>query len=107
MLLNAFGYIRKSKKGVEVGNIFKQVLCFFYDGTSRHLRYFDELKKDKGYTSAIENSEEEMVSSHQVKLGRKTCFSFLIQTYTYMPLQFCKTVLQIYYQLAGNFSFKI
>ncbi len=42
MLLNAFGYIRKSKKGVEVGNIFKQVLCFFYDRTSRHLRYFDE-----------------------------------------------------------------
>ena len=67
MLLNAFGYIRKSKKGVEVGNIFKQVLCFFYDGTSRHLRYSDELKKDEGYTSAIENSEKEMVSSHQVK----------------------------------------
>lgn len=67
MLEESFGYIRRSMKGLPVWEIFKQVFCFFYDGTSRHLTYFDELKKDKGYAGAIENSEEGMVSSHQVK----------------------------------------
>ena len=38
-----------------------------YDGTSRHLSYFDQLKEDEGYTSVIENSVDEMASSHQVK----------------------------------------
>ena len=67
LLLSSFGYIRKSKKGASVWNIFKQALCFFYDGTSRHLTYFDQLKEDAGYTAIIENSKEDMVSSHQVK----------------------------------------
>jgi len=67
LLLSSFGYIRKSNKGGSVWNIFKQVLCFFYDGTSRHLTYFDQLKEDSGYTAAIENTGEEMVSSHQAK----------------------------------------
>lgn len=67
LLLNSFGYIRRSKKGASIFNIFKQVLCFLYDGTSRHLTYFDELKKDEGYAAIIESDPEEMVSSHQVK----------------------------------------
>lgn len=67
LLLSSFGYIRKSKKGASVWNIFKQALCFFYDGTSRHLTYFNQLKEDAGYAAIIENSKEEMVSSHQVK----------------------------------------
>lgn len=67
LLLSSFGYIRKSKKGASVWNIFKQALCFFYDGTSRHLTYFDQLKEDAGYAAIIENSKEDMVSSHQVK----------------------------------------
>jgi len=67
LLLSSFGHIRKSNKGGAVWNIFKQVLCFLYDGTSRHLTYFDQLKEDSGYAAAIENTEEEMVSSHQIK----------------------------------------
>lgn len=67
LLLSSFGYIRKSKKGASVWNIFKQALCFFYDGTSRHLTYFDQLKEDAGYAAIIENGKEDMVSSHQVK----------------------------------------
>ena len=62
-----FGVIWKSAKGLAAWNIFKQIMCFFYDGTSRHLVYFDQLKKDGGYAAVIENSSEEMVSSHQVK----------------------------------------
>ncbi len=67
LLQEYFGDIRKSKKGLPVWNIFKQIFCWFYDGTSRHLNSFDQLKVDEGYASVIENSWEEMVSSHQIK----------------------------------------
>lgn len=67
LLASTFGYIRKNRKGTPVGNILKQVLCFFYDGTSRHVAYFDELRADAGYAGVIESCAEEMVSSHQVK----------------------------------------
>ncbi len=67
LLAERFNWIRKSMKGVAVWNIFKQIFCFFYDGTSRHLVYFDDLKKDEGYGGIIENSPKEMISSHQVK----------------------------------------
>ncbi len=59
--------MRKSKKGLPVWNIFKQVFCFFLDGTSRGLVYFDQLKQDGGYAAAIENDEGAMASSHTVK----------------------------------------
>ena len=67
ILEGSFGSVRKSKKGLPVWNIFKQIFCWFYDGTSRHLNSFDQLKGDDGYASAIENCEVEMVSSHQIK----------------------------------------
>ncbi len=67
LLLGHFSWIRKSMKGISVWKIFKQILCFFYDGTSRHLVYFDQLKKDEGYAAVIENRPEDMLSSHQVK----------------------------------------
>jgi len=67
LLLGFFPNLRRSKKGQPIWNIFKQVICFFYDGTSRHLTYFDQLKKDEGYAAVIENSSEEMVGSHQLK----------------------------------------
>jgi hypothetical protein len=49
-----FGSIRKSKKGIEVFELFKQILCFMADGTSRHLTYFDQLADDSGYAGSIE-----------------------------------------------------
>jgi len=49
-----FGKLRKSSKGLDIWRLFKQALLFFFDGTSRHLTYFDELKKDSGYAGAIE-----------------------------------------------------
>jgi hypothetical protein len=67
LLLETFGYLRRSKKGAAIASIFKQLLCFFYDGTSRHISYFDHLKKDAGYAAVMESSAGEMVSSHQVK----------------------------------------
>lgn len=76
ILLDYFASIRRSKKGQPIWNIFKQVFCFFYDGTSRHLTYFDQLKKDEGYAAVIENSPNEMLCSHQVKRFFKA-FSWL------------------------------
>jgi hypothetical protein len=76
LLHSFFGDVRRNNKGLPVWNIFKQVFCWFYDGTSRHLNSFDQLKRDDGYASAIENGQEEMVSSHQIKRFYKL-FSWL------------------------------
>ena len=62
-----FGTIRKSKKGLPVFEIFKQVLCFMADGTSRHLSYFDHLAKDSGYAGSIETTVGTMAFSHRIK----------------------------------------
>ena len=66
LLQGIFGDIRKNNKGLPVWSIFKQVFCWFYDGTSRHLNYFDKLKDDEGYASIIENSHDEMASSESL-----------------------------------------
>ena len=76
LLLDSFRGLRRSEKGRPIWDIFKQVFCFFYDGTSRHLVYFDQLKRDEGYAAVLENSLGEMVSSHQVKRFFKA-FSWL------------------------------
>ncbi len=68
MLMDSkFAHIRRSAKGLAVWLLFKQILCFFFDGTSRHISYFDHLKTDSGYTAAIELSPSQMASSHAVK----------------------------------------
>ena len=58
---------RKSRKGQPVTEIFKQLLCFLLDGSSRHLVSFDALKEDAGYGGAIETKPEALLSSHAVK----------------------------------------
>ena len=67
ILLNHFGDIKKNNKGITVWEIFKQIFCWFYDGTSRHISYYDQLKVDEGYASVIESAQEDMASSHQIK----------------------------------------
>jgi hypothetical protein len=62
-----FGTIRKNKKGVGVIEIFKQVLCFMTDGTSRHITRFDHIAKDEGYAGGIETDMDKMASSHAIK----------------------------------------
>lgn len=71
-----FGWIRKSKKGAAIESIFKQLFCFFIDGTSPYITHFDQLKDDPGYAAIIETQPDEMVSSHQVKRFMKA-FPFL------------------------------
>jgi hypothetical protein len=67
LLAEKFGHLRKSKKGLPVAQVFKQLFCFFFDGTSRHLTHFDTMKKDAGYAGAIEEAPPIMLSSHAVK----------------------------------------
>jgi len=62
-----FGGLRKSAKGLGVWKIFLQLFCFFVDGTSRHLVYFDQLKKDPAYAALLETTPDKLLSSHQVK----------------------------------------
>ena len=62
-----FGTIRKSPKGLGIVELFKQVLCFMADGTSRRLTRFDQLAKDDGYAGVIETAMGDMASSHQIK----------------------------------------
>src|SRR5450759_3963504 len=67
LLLVKFGGLRKISKGVTLTNLFVQVLCFFFDGTSHHLSYFDELREDAGYAAVIEVPSEQVASSHAIK----------------------------------------
>jgi hypothetical protein len=62
-----FGSMRRSRKGQPIVEIFKQLFCFFVDGTSRHLVYFDALGKDAGYAAATESDPHSMLSSHALK----------------------------------------
>ena len=62
-----FGSLRKSRKGLPIWNLFMQVFCFLFNGTSRHLVYFDDLAKDEGYAATVENSLDDMASSHIIK----------------------------------------
>ena len=62
-----FGSMRKSRKGVDIFELIKQVLCFMVDGKSRHLTCFDQLSKDAGYAGSIETDLGQMASSHRMK----------------------------------------
>lgn len=62
-----FGGIRKSGKGTSIEELFKQVLCNFVDGTSRHLVHYNRLQEDAGYAGVIESKPENLVSCHSIK----------------------------------------
>ena len=66
LLLNRFAKIKKSVKGVSVGNLFLQALYFFFDGTRRHLCSFRPVAAGP-YRAVVEMPEEQMASSHAIK----------------------------------------
>ena len=67
LLNESFGNLRKNAKGLSVTKLFLQIFCFLFDGTSRHLSYFDALAQDKGYAATIEMGMKDMTSSHTIK----------------------------------------
>ena len=69
-----FGSIRKNHNGNRIEEIFKQLLCNFVDGTSRHLVHYDQIKEDAGYAGVIESTPATLISSHSVKRFFKAFF---------------------------------
>lgn len=67
LLLEKFSKVKKTRKGVELGELFKQWLCFFAEGSSYNLSHFDNLQEDEGYAAVIESRVEDMASSHTMK----------------------------------------
>jgi hypothetical protein len=57
----------KKQKSIPVVDLFFQLLCFFMDGTSRHLTWFDSLKDEKSYAPLIGCEPDHLASSHAVK----------------------------------------
>jgi hypothetical protein len=60
-----FGTIRKNGKGLPITELFVQILCFFMDGTSRHLTWFDHLAADQAYAKLLGTGR--LASSHAIK----------------------------------------
>jgi hypothetical protein len=92
-----FGSMRKNPKGTPIDELCKQVLCFLFDGTSRHLAHFDVLAKDPGYAAAIETDINGMASSHTVKrfyqafsAQRTYLFRRLLQHLFSLATQYCQ-----------------
>lgn len=54
-------------KGLKLQQFLKQMFAYFIDGTDMSISGFDNKKTDKGYTSVLENTENDMASSHQIK----------------------------------------
>lgn len=54
-------------KGLSLYQFIKQLLAYFIDGTYMSIDNFNSLKKDKAYSSVIENQVSQMASSHQIK----------------------------------------
>lgn len=67
LLERKFGSLRKNKKGKSIESIFKQLFCYFIDGSKFTLTRFDELKEDMSYAGLIEESESGLLSSHSMK----------------------------------------
>lgn len=81
-----FGKMRKNRKGMPAFDMFVQMFCFFLDGTSRHISYFDTLKQDHGYAAGLEYTLDQLASSHSIKrffrsfsYQRNRCFRRLLQ----------------------------
>lgn len=59
--------IATNNKGLQLKQFLKQIFAFFIDGTNMAISSFDRLKNDEGYTALLENTPQEMASSHQIK----------------------------------------
>jgi len=53
-IASGFTGLRKSRKGQPVAEVFKQLICFFFDGTRRYVVHFDQMKQDAGHAALIE-----------------------------------------------------
>jgi hypothetical protein len=54
-------------KGLSLQQFLKQMFAYFIDGTAMSIISFDKKKEDKGYAAILENRQDDMASSHQIK----------------------------------------
>ena len=54
-------------KGLSLHQFLKQMFAYFIDGTDMSISGFDKKKTDNGYACVLENTENNMASSHQIK----------------------------------------
>ena len=54
-------------KGLILQQFLKQMFAYFIDGTDMSISGFDKKKQDKGYAAILENTPNDMASSHQIK----------------------------------------
>ncbi len=62
-----FHFLKGSRKGLSCIQFIKQILAFFVDGSDYSMTGFDRRKNDEAYASMLENTPDQMASSHQVK----------------------------------------
>jgi hypothetical protein len=67
LIANTLTDIKINKKGLPLFQVVKQLIAFFIDRTFSAISGFDDLKKNAGYTASLENTSNEMASSHQIK----------------------------------------
>ena len=91
-----FGSMCKNNKGIAAAKLLFQVLCFMMDGSSRHISWFDQLKRDQNHASLLGCHAHEFASSHAVKRFFSG-FSF-VRIYLFRHLllkQHCPTVIEL------------
>lgn len=67
LAISVLGFICISKKGLSLKQFINQMLAYFIDGTDMSMSGFDRKKEDAGYAAVLENTKEQMASSHQMK----------------------------------------
>lgn len=82
---NHFKNIKGSLKGLAINQFIKQILAYFMDGDDHSMTSFDRRKKDEAYRTLLENSTDEIASSHQIKR--------FFQRLGYVPMLLYRTLL--------------
>ena len=62
-----FHFLKGSLKGLSCVQFIKQMLAFFIDGSDCSMTGFDHRKSDEAYAAMLENTPDQMASSHQMK----------------------------------------
>jgi len=62
-----FHILEGSNKGLSCIQFLKQILAFFIDGSDLSMTGFDRRKTDEAYAAILENTPDQMASSHQIK----------------------------------------
>jgi hypothetical protein len=67
MIENAVGDLRGSSKGLPMGEMARQVIACFLDGSDKSMTGFDSRRDDNGYGAVLQRSTEELAGSAMVK----------------------------------------